>query len=198
VLSTVTTTEPDVVTFPAASRARAVSVCDPPLAPVVFQEIEYGADVSSAPRLAPSSLTCAPAPPRLSDAFALTLSVPATVLPDAGAVIAIVGAMLSTVTATLAEVVTLPAASRATADTVCGPLAADAVFHGTEYGAVVSSAPTLAPSTLNCTPVTPTLSVAVAEMAVVPAIVAPGAGDVTATAGGVVSLKTVTVTGLDE
>ena len=54
---TVTVTGEDVaVLLFAASRAAAVSVCGPFATPVVSQLIEYGADVSSAPRLAPSSL----------------------------------------------------------------------------------------------------------------------------------------------
>jgi len=57
VLLTVTVTAVEVFWFPAASRATAVSVCDPFEAVVVFQDVEYGeAVVSSAPRLAPSSL----------------------------------------------------------------------------------------------------------------------------------------------
>ncbi len=46
----------------------------------------------------------------------------------------------------------LRAASRATAVSVCVPSGTVIVFHEMEYGAVVSSAPRLAPSTLNCTP----------------------------------------------
>ena len=73
------------------------------------------------------------------------------------------GAALVTVTVTAGlEVVVLPAASRATAVTVWVPLATVVEFHDTEYGAVVSSAPTLVPSTLNWTPATPTLSAALA------------------------------------
>src|SRR5438034_11286924 len=49
----------------------------------------------------------------------------------------------------------LPAASRATALSVCVPFAIVVVFHVTLYGAPVSSAPRLAPSSLNCTPATP-------------------------------------------
>ncbi|HEY2824220.1 MAG TPA: hypothetical protein VGI83_01615, partial [Gemmatimonadales bacterium] len=51
------------------------------------------------------------------------------------------GGALFTVTVTVAEVVRLPAASRATAAMVCEPLAAPVVFQETEYGALVSSAP---------------------------------------------------------
>src|SRR5882762_5252876 len=109
------------------------------------------------------------------------------------------GAMVSlkTLTVTAADVVRLPAASRATAVTVCEPLLAVSVFHGAEYGAVVASAPVLTPSTLNCTPTTPTLSEAFAVMVIVREPVAPWAGEVTETDGGVWSLKTVIVTGLD-
>ena len=56
---------------------------------------------------------------------------------------------------------------------------------------MVTSAPRLAPSSLNCTPTTPTLSVAVAETVTVPATVAPAAGAVIETAGGVASFTTV-------
>ena len=51
----------------------------------------------------------------------------------------------------------------------------------------MSSAPRLAPSSLNCTPVTPTLSDAFAETAIVPLTFEPAAGAVSATAGAVVS-----------
>src|SRR2546422_10345793 len=53
--------------------------------------------------------------------------------------------------------------------------------------AASTSAPRLAPSSLNWTPTTPTLSVAVAETVIVPAMVAPADGAVSATVGGVVS-----------
>jgi hypothetical protein len=52
----------------------------------------------------------------------------------------------------------------------------------------VTSAPRFAPSSLNCTPTTPTLSAALAETVVVPATVAPAAGAVIETVGGVLSL----------
>jgi len=55
-------------------------------------------------------------------------------------------------------------------------------------------APALTPSTWSCTPTTPTLSAAFAVMVIVPETVAPAAGEVTETDGGVVSLNTVTVT----
>src|SRR5438094_2672169 len=58
---------------------------------VVFHAIEYGALVTSAPRLAPSSLNWTPATPTLSEASAVTVTVPATVEPAVGAVIETVG-----------------------------------------------------------------------------------------------------------
>ena len=127
-LFTVTLTAVDVVTLPATSRATALSVCTPLLAVVLFQAIEYGAVVSSTPRLTPSSLNCTPATAMLSAAVAVRLTVPVTV-PAAGAVSETVGGVVSattlfTVTLMAVEVVTLPAASRATALSACAPLPA--------------------------------------------------------------------------
>src|SRR5262252_901948 len=108
------------------------------------------------------------------------------------------GGVLFTVTVTAADVVRLPAASRATAVRVCGPLLEAVVSTATENGALVSSAPSAIPSPKNCTPTTPTLSEAFADTVTVPETVAPFAGAVMFTAGGVVSgggpLLTVTVT----
>ena len=165
-------------------------MCVPLVAEAVFHEIEYGEAVSSAPRFTPSSLNCTPATPALSAALAETVTVPDTV-PAAGALSDTVGGVVSgtalfTVTVTAAEVVLLPAASRATAVSVCVPLVAEAVFQEPEYGDAVSSVPRFAPSSLNCTPATPTLSVALAETVTVPDT-APTPGEVIATAGGVVS-----------
>jgi hypothetical protein len=139
--------------------------------------------------------------------LAVTVTVADTVWPLLGEVMLTVGGVVSgggaldTVTVTGAEVLELPAASRAIAVMVCEPLAAPVVFQETEYGALVSSAPKLMPSILNCTPTTPTLSEALAVKLVVPETVAPAAGDVTLTVGGVVSgggaLDTVTVTGAE-
>src|SRR5439155_21030177 len=97
------------------------------------------------------------------------------------------GGALSTVTLTAAEVALFPVASRATAVTLCKPLLAVVVFQETEYGATVSSTPRIAPSSLNCTPTTPTLSVARAATVTVPANVAPALGEVRLTVGDVVS-----------
>src|SRR5881409_437623 len=97
------------------------------------------------------------------------------------------GGALSTVTLTALAGAVLPAASRAMAVKLWEPLATRVVFHEREYGAAVTSAPTLTPSSLNCTPTTPTLSVALAETVTVPATVALAAGAVIDTVGGVVS-----------
>src|SRR6185295_12264265 len=55
---TVTCTGAEVTTLPAASRAVAVSTCEPAGAVI---ETEYGAAVSSGPALPPSTLNCTPA-----------------------------------------------------------------------------------------------------------------------------------------
>src|SRR6266851_3253181 len=106
-------------------------------------------------------------------------------------------AALLTVTETLPLVAVFPAASLATAASVCVPLAAVAVFQETLYEgpAPLTTLPRFAPSSLNWTPVTPTLSVAFAvTVTPVPLTVAPFAGAVIDTDGGIVSLFTVTET----
>src|SRR5437867_71124 len=80
--------------------------------------------------------------------------------------------VLLTVTMTAADVVRLPAASRATAVTLCAPSPTLVVFHVREYGEVVSSAPRSTPSTRSCTAATPTSSDALAVIVVVPNTVA--------------------------
>src|SRR5437660_3890708 len=109
--------------------------------------------------------------------------------PLVGVKLLIVGG-LTTVTLT-AEVAVLPAASRAIAVRVCTPFLAVVLFHETAYGTVVTSAPRFAPSSLNCTPTTPTLSAALTETVIVPVTVAPATGAVMETAGGVASFTTV-------
>src|SRR4051812_18524304 len=131
-LLTVTRTSAAVAVLPAPSRATALSVWLP-LAPAsVFQLTEYGAAVSSAPRLTPSSLNCTPTTAMLSAAFALTATAPSTVAPAAGALMETVGTVpstLLTVTGTAADVVLLPAASRATAVSVWLPFVPSVVFQ---------------------------------------------------------------------
>ena len=120
--------------LPAASRARAASVCVPLLAVALFQEVEYGAVVTSAPSDAPSSRNWTPATPTLSLALAETVTVPDTVAPLAGAVMETVGGVISgaaleVVTVMAVLVVWLPTPSRARADSVWVPLAVPALFQ---------------------------------------------------------------------
>ena len=104
---------------------------------VVFHETEYGALVSSAPRLLPSSMNWTPATPTLSEALAVTLIVPETIDPGAGDVMLTAGGVVSgggpleTVTVTVADVAVFPAASRAWAASVCEPLLAVLVSQDT-------------------------------------------------------------------
>src|SRR5439155_150187 len=95
----------------------AVRVCAPLLAPVVFQAIEYGGVVTAAPALTPSNWNCTPATPTLSEALAVTVSVPETLAPEAGELMLTVGPVASKLTllSVLVEaVLVLPAASCAT------------------------------------------------------------------------------------
>jgi hypothetical protein len=81
----------------------------------------------------------------------------------------------------------VPAASLATAVSVCCPFATEVVSQLTAYGADESSTPRFDPSTLNCTPAMPTLSEAAAETMMADDTVAPLAGELIDTAGFVVS-----------
>src|SRR5262245_35022138 len=191
-LLTVTLTPAEVAWFPAASKARADSVCAPLAADVVFQEAEYGDVVSVASR-APSTRNSTRVTPTASEAVADTVTVPLTVAPAVGAVRETVGGVVSvgggallTVTPTPGALPMFPAASKARALRVWAPLAADVVFHEAVYGAVVS-VDSSAPSARNSTFVTPTASEAVAEIVAVPLTVAPALGAVTETVGAVVS-----------
>ncbi len=67
------------------------------------------------------------------------------------------------------------------------PFATVAEFHGMLYGEL-ESVPTVAPSTKNSTRLIPPASLASAASVVVPVTVAPFAGAVTDTVGGVVSV----------
>src|SRR5262245_11443367 len=98
------------------------------------------------------------------------------------------GALVFETVTVIDAVRVLPAASRATALTVCVPFAMLVVFHVVEYGDDVSSLPRLVPSTRNWTPATPTLSLAFAVTATeAPDTVALFAGAVRETVGSVVS-----------
>src|SRR5262249_36105925 len=151
--------------LPAASFAIAFSVCVPLLVVVVFHEIVYGAVVSRVPRLAPSNWNCTLATPTLSEAVAVTLRVPETVVPLAGPVTETVGGVVSgtelfTVTVIAVLVAELPAPSVATARQLCVPLVDLVLSHDKEYGDANIAAPKFAPSSWNCTLATLTLSVA--------------------------------------
>src|SRR3981081_4059971 len=92
--------------------------------------------------------------------------------------------MLDTVTVTGAEVNSAPSAFRATAGGVCGPLLAVVVVsQDIEYGAEVSRAPRLAPSSLNCTleTVREPMMLTLALTEVVPLTGEPEPGDVMVT-----------------
>src|SRR5437899_1461921 len=132
--------------------------------------------------------------PTLSDAAADTVTLlPVTVVPPAGDVNETVGALLSTITVTAVAVAVFPAASRATAVRVWLAFVALVVFHTTLYGAVVASVPSGAPSSMNCTPATPTLSDAVADsVTAAPVTVVPVAGAVNEIVGALLSTVTVT------
>lgn len=96
-------------------------------------------------------------------------------------------AVLDTVTVTVADVPTFPAASNALETMVCDPFATVVLLKLKESEvALVLLAATL-PSIKICICVTPTLSEAVAVTATVPETVAPLAGAVTDVVGGVVS-----------
>src|SRR5205807_5049684 len=86
-----------------------------------------------------------------------------------------------------ADVVLLPAASRAMAVSVWLPLVAVVVFQDAEYGDARTSAPRFALASLNCTTSTATLSLAAAVTDTVPDTLAPAAGAVIDTVGAVPS-----------
>ena len=97
------------------------------------------------------------------------------------------GAVLSTLTITDVATPLLPAASIASAVSVCWPGAAIRVSHDIWNGGDVMGAPRVAPSSLNWTLVTATLSDAVAASGTIPVTVALAAGSVILTCGALVS-----------
>ena len=94
---------------------------------------------------------------------------------------------LETITVTVGEVLTLPAASKALETIVCGPLGTLAVPKLNESNEELVLEVTSVPSISICICVTPTLSEAVAVTITVPETVALFAGEVTKVVGGVVS-----------
>jgi len=192
VLLTVTVTTALVAVFPAPSLAMAFKVCAPFVDLVVSQEKLYGATTSRVPTLTLSSWNCTLATLTLSVAFADTVTVADTVAVFAGAVSETVGGVvsgvvLSTFTVSAALVVELPAPSVAVAVRTWLPLERGIVFREYAYGALASADPVFAPSTLNCTLATATLSVAVAVTFTIPDKVALAIGELIATVGAIVS-----------
>jgi hypothetical protein len=128
----------------------------------------------------------------VADSFVVQVTVAAVCEVDE-AIVEITDGVLSTVTL-IDEVAQLPAASCATAAIVCEPSETDVLFQVMEYGEVVPDAPTFAPSTLNCTPATPTLSNEVAvSVTEAPEREEPAVGEVSVTVGDVVSVAAVLV-----
>src|SRR2546427_10031143 len=91
---------------------------------------------------------------------------------------------LLTATAIGAATPVLPDASRAIAMRVWAPFSTVVVSHEIENGGLLRSAPRVWPSTLNCTPTTPTLSAALADTVTVPMTVDPELGAMIDTVGG--------------
>jgi len=114
-----------VVVLPAASRAKAVRVCEPFVAETVFQLTEYGEVVSSVPRLAPSSLNWTQ-PLHIVRGIRRHTEPRQIPLPRRqGFVTETVGELVSVELVTVTVIVLVavfPAASRATAEMVCDPI----------------------------------------------------------------------------
>ena len=103
--------------------------------------------MSRAPSAAPFNRNCTLATPLTSAAVAATVTVPATVAPEAGLVTVTAGPSLSTVTETGADSPWLPAASTARAVIACVPAVTVVESHVAWYGELVSGAPSATPST---------------------------------------------------
>src|SRR5664280_194977 len=166
--------------------ATAVTVCVPLVTVLLSQLTLYGLVVSAAPTLTPSTLNWTDETATASDALAVRVVAPVTVLLAAGAVTDTVGAVgFATVIVTGLLVVVRLLLLVATAVTVCVPLATVLESQLMLYGLVVSAAPTLTPSTLNWTDETATASDALAVSVVVPVTLALATGAVTLTVGAV-------------
>src|SRR5688500_2490809 len=208
-LATVTVTGAEVVRLPAASRATAVSVCEPLVTVVVFHGAEYGAAVSSVPAL-PSTKNWTPTTAVSSAAVAVTVTVPDTVAPEAGELMLTVGAAASkrTLLSVLVDaVLLLPAASCAapapivavTVPLVVMPLTATVYVLGPPLTVAVLVPPAVPPIVTSAAlkPLTASLNTAVKVIGLAPVGSACAAAWLMLTVGGVVSLATVTVTGAE-
>ena len=107
-------------------------------------------------------------------------------VPVGPAVIVVSGGVLSTVTVLIVDVVALFDGSTARAEMLTVPSAIEAEFQLMLYSEVVS-VPTTDPLTRKLTEATTTLSLAVADMVIVPLTFAPLDGAVRVTVGGAVS-----------
>jgi hypothetical protein len=127
----------------------------------------------------------------LSELAPATLTVPPTLAPPTGELIATEGAVVSavvllTVTETPADR-TLPDVSVARAVSVCEPLARPVVSHDHDHDAVPVAVCQAPPSTWIATDATETLSDAEPDTVTVPPTVAPAVGAENETLGAVVS-----------
>src|SRR5215216_2185899 len=105
--------EADVCELPATSLATATSVCWPALTFFVFQDTVYGApDLVAMRTPSTKKLTCATPEPE-SPELAVSLTVPVTVAPFVGEVMATVGAVVSILIDCDFVASTLPALSHA-------------------------------------------------------------------------------------
>jgi hypothetical protein len=95
VFATRTDTGDDVATFPAASRETARMVVVPFVDDAVFHVNSYGALTSSGPNWTPFRKNRTPETPTLSEEDAVTVTIPETVEPLVGAVMATVGGVVS-------------------------------------------------------------------------------------------------------
>ena len=130
----------------------------------------------------------------MSEAVPETVTGPERVAPDAGELMETTGGVLSallTVNDTAALVVVCPVELLATAASEWLPLASVVVFRDKLNGALVTVAPELVPSTLNCTLVV--LDETLVETVMVPETVAPDSGELIEIVGAV-ELLTVTRT----
>ena len=139
-----------------------------------------GALVTAAPALLPSTLNCTLVV--FAETFVVIVMVPETVAPEVGEVMETVG---GTALLTLMETATLvtvcPAAVLALAVSEWLPLLSVVVLSEKLNGALVTAAPALLPSTLNCTLVVFAETFVVIVM--VPETVAPEVGEVMETNG---------------
>ena len=164
-------------TLPVASVARTWNVCAP-LARRVY--------VTGEVQLVKDPLSSLQAKVAVSVAVKVKLAVVEPAVPVGPEVIVVSGGVLSTVTVIFAVVVELFDGSTARAAIVTFPSGIEAEFQVRLYGDVVSL-PTTVPLTRKLTEDTSTLSLAVAESVILPFTLAPFAGTVSATTGGVVS-----------